>query len=403
MKKYCHYTLIFLVLCLGYGCGGNAETDTESPDQEETAWRNPGLDSLIKTLEPPTQTFDISGTEPSEVNGAKGTVIYVDPDALETMDGGRPGEKIRVELKELTNAREMALSGVPTFSGGRMLASAGAYYIGMESEGKALKLKAGKTIEVGFAKADNRPLERLPVLAEPDRNALAASDFTLFYGLLKESGFDWEPGETAFNNREKPEKPKKPAKPKGKEKTKSTTKKGSDMEDMIAFLSGDGSNLEKMTPEQKEAYRKAMEKYRQKMEEFGKLKQLYDKTYDKIMLDRLGWANVDRFYDLPESQKSGLAFTGMPDSLNHITIHTTLPQLNVATREEIYFSSGEWKKANHYTFPIGEQVNVVAIGLKGATPFVYATKVTVQKALEVKLEMEVTDSKKLQAFMKASL
>lgn len=85
--------------------------------------------------------------------GKYGTLINVIKGDLETIDGQPVTGDVRVELHELANKWSFASFDAPTVSDGRMLVSGGVYYVGMTSNGKQLKLKPGRKLEMRLPKA----------------------------------------------------------------------------------------------------------------------------------------------------------------------------------------------------------------------------------------------------------
>ena len=114
-----------------------------------------------------------------------GTTIYINPNDLETLDGKPLTENIEIELKELTNQLELFGTNTQTVSNGKLLVSGGAYYLNMKSNGKQLKIKDGKNINIDFPKLTNEKM-------------------SLFYGQKDSLGImNWESTKTKFTNIDK--------------------------------------------------------------------------------------------------------------------------------------------------------------------------------------------------------
>ncbi|HQZ25589.1 MAG TPA: hypothetical protein PLD18_09850, partial [Flavobacterium sp.] len=105
------------------------------------------LNSEVKKFEVKSQIFIISSKKQTKVKSKLGTTIYVNPEELENIDGTNIGENIEIELKELTNQKELLKSNAQTISNGKLLVSGGAYFINMKSNGKQLKLKNNKFLK----------------------------------------------------------------------------------------------------------------------------------------------------------------------------------------------------------------------------------------------------------------
>ena len=91
-----------------------------------------------------TQQFSVSAKRISIVKASKGLSVVVNPSALEKEDGSPVDGKISVSIIELTNSNELFRSNAATESDGRLLASGGSYFIGMECNGRKLRIKSGQ-------------------------------------------------------------------------------------------------------------------------------------------------------------------------------------------------------------------------------------------------------------------
>ncbi len=116
-----------------------------------------------------TQKFTIPAKKISVVTGTKGLRVTIDPGALEFENGSPLEGKIAVSIIELTTANDLFKSNAATVSNGRLLASGGSYFIGMESNGQKVRLKKDRSLQVDF-----------PVFAK--------EEMELFYGERDSSG-----------------------------------------------------------------------------------------------------------------------------------------------------------------------------------------------------------------------
>lgn len=110
------------------------------------------VDNLLSEIAEKPQKLTAPSDKKTTVNGSRGTIIHVDPNRLETVDGSPLGDNIQIELLELTDNSTMLLNNTQTTSNGQILETGGAYYINMTSNGKQLKMKKGQGIEVEFPK-----------------------------------------------------------------------------------------------------------------------------------------------------------------------------------------------------------------------------------------------------------
>jgi hypothetical protein len=120
------------------------------------------------------QIFSAQSNKISVIKAAKGLSITVDPSVLEKEDGSPVDGKININIIELTSANDLFKSNAATVSNGRLLASGGSYFIGMECNGQKLRIKKDKTMQVDF-----------PVIT--------ANEMELFYGERnKENEMNWK-------------------------------------------------------------------------------------------------------------------------------------------------------------------------------------------------------------------
>ena len=150
-------------------CGNNKNAGTLLSVQEEQEVQQYSifsyvdeaekLNNVLQTYDKPMQRLQTTSKKPSIVTGGLGTIIHVNPANLETFDGQPLGEKIDVELKEYCTKADLLRGNVATVSDGKLLVSGGAYYIKMSSDGKPLRIKQDKNIEVEFPKFSDAEME----------------------------------------------------------------------------------------------------------------------------------------------------------------------------------------------------------------------------------------------------
>lgn len=122
-----------------------------------------------------TQHFSVSAKNVSVLKAKGGLKITVDPSTLEREDGAKTEGKIDVSIIELTNVQDLFRCNAATISNGRLLASGGSYYVGMENNSVKMKIKNGQSMQVSF-----------PLLKE--------DDMELFYGRRNAlNDMNWEP------------------------------------------------------------------------------------------------------------------------------------------------------------------------------------------------------------------
>lgn len=157
----------------GTSSSGGTQNPAYYPQQGDAATnRSNSLKDIRKALssfDQSTQTFTVSGTEPSTVTGAGGTRMHINPADLVTADGQPISDDINVELKELDSPGKMALAGAPTMSNGDVLISGGSYYFGMTSNGQQVQLRQGSSMQVELPNITTEP-DMEVYLGEVDAN-----------------------------------------------------------------------------------------------------------------------------------------------------------------------------------------------------------------------------------------
>ncbi len=132
-------------------------------------------DFANRFIQQETQLFTTSSHKTTVITSKKGLKITVNPSALEKLDGSSVDGKIDVSIIELTNTADFFRSNAATVSNGNLLASGGSYFIGMECNGKALRIKNGQSIQMQFPQLKDAAME-------------------LFYGQRNQDGaMNWVP------------------------------------------------------------------------------------------------------------------------------------------------------------------------------------------------------------------
>jgi len=94
------------------------------------------------------QQFEVSPKRATVVTAKGGLKVTVNPSVLEKEDGTEAAGKIKVRIIELTNSEDLFRSNAATTSDGKLLASGGSYFIGMECDGQKLRIKNNKALQV---------------------------------------------------------------------------------------------------------------------------------------------------------------------------------------------------------------------------------------------------------------
>ncbi|MFT3910063.1 MAG: hypothetical protein QM737_11600 [Ferruginibacter sp.] len=133
-----------------------------------------------KFVDAATQHFSVSSKRVSVLNSRGGLKLTVDPAALEKENGKRIEGNINVSIIEVSNVNDLFRCNAATVSDGRLLASGGSYFIGMENGGEKIRIKNGETIEVALPR-------------------LKKDDMELFYGERNGSDdMNWKAANVSF-------------------------------------------------------------------------------------------------------------------------------------------------------------------------------------------------------------
>lgn len=106
-----------------------------------------------------TQKFTVPEGKVSIVTASKGLRVTINPAAFELEDGTPVEGKIDVRIIELTTSSDLFKSNAATVSNGRLLASGGSYFIGMENNGQKIRLKKEHNLPVDFPVFANEEME----------------------------------------------------------------------------------------------------------------------------------------------------------------------------------------------------------------------------------------------------
>jgi hypothetical protein len=115
--------------------------------------------NLQQYLEEPLQVFSIANNGSTTITAKHGLRLEVKKEDFESDDGATVKGTVELTVKELVTPQQMIASDCPTVSDGRLLETAGSYFIGASGNGSKLRLKQGKKIRIEFPKrGDNMEL-----------------------------------------------------------------------------------------------------------------------------------------------------------------------------------------------------------------------------------------------------
>jgi len=325
------------------------------------------LNDLLQKQEAPVQIFQVSSSKQSKITGRHGTVVHIRPGNLETVDGEPVGDKIEIELKECTHQEALFRSNVQTVSNGQLLVSGGAYYINMTSDGKQLKIKDGKMIEMDF-----------PVLAD--------DEMELFYGQRDSLGrMNWLVVEQKLERKEEVA-PSIVVESVGLTETPMVIFEVNGVTDTVKNFSQE--EFERMQA-QRMAERAELEKRRKELEkEQEKQRKLQSELYNSVSVNQLGWINVDRFLKMNNVTNVTVEVED-GNVTNTIAIYLVFKDINSV------INTFYKKDATRFSgIPVGYEVRLIAFAMdKDENYYSYSSDFTVKKDEKRSIKLQKTDGK----------
>ena len=350
------FILSILVAAIIIGCNNEQDKQVQINPLDELEQ----VDNLLSEIAEKPQQLIAPSDKETTVTGAKGTVIHVNPNRLETVDGSPLGDNIQIELSEMTENSHMLLNNTQTVSNGQILATGGAYYLNMTSDGKQLKMKQGKGLEVEFPK-------------------LTDDEMGLFLGERDNLGqMNWVQAEESFKSKdlEVPEKPK----------SKKTTKKDTYSEIDLIFGHIDGEEVVPLTQEEIREYERQKREY-----------EIASKTYEAVELMNFGWINCDRFWNDP-NPKTDIQLLVDNDSLSGARIYAVFSEINSIITTQYW--KGMQDTASFKNVPTGKDLTIIALSVKNETPLIFETTINTAKDKQVNIKFTATTQADIKEKMK---
>ena len=342
------------------------------------------IDQMLASLAEKPQTFAVSAQKASTITGKAGTIIHLEPDRLETLDGSPIGDQIEVELLELTNKADMVLQNAPTVSNGQLLVTGGAYFINMRSNGQQLRIKEGTGLEVEFPKLTDKEMSLF--LGERDSlgqiNWIAAQE--KFVPKIIPDAV--APGQT------------------GRKVQKIYVKKSSDeIGAILDYIEGDETVKAKEKKEilTEEAYQKYMKQKEEERQQELKQKKAWAKqqreieyrrkTYEAIELLNFGWINCDDFIE-DQASRINIALNLNGDSITEARFYAIFTDIN-SVMTTVYFTvlgSDPMFNPRFDNIPRNKEFRIIGLSAKNEVPYIFETVINPASDQEVPVHFAAT-------------
>lgn len=112
-----------------------------------------------KNIEKSTQRFTIDPTQIQNVTGSKGLVLGFDGNSLVDETGDFVVGPVDISVVEVPKKGDMIWLNKTTTSGGKLLISGGAFFVGMEHKGQPVKTAPGKIVRITLAEQPSQNMD----------------------------------------------------------------------------------------------------------------------------------------------------------------------------------------------------------------------------------------------------
>jgi len=348
--------LILLIVLSAFFLGCNNEVEELNEQHEEEVKFvviNPmdelkDVDNLLSQLADKPQYYSTPSNSATIVKGEKGTVIHVDPNSLETVDGSPLGQNLDVELVEMVDMESLMFNNTQTVSNGEIIETGGAYYLNMTSDGKQLKMKAGKGVKVEF-----------PIISKKDMEVFMGDRDSL--------------GQVNWNATQKDFEPKKTPKAKYSGPT-------------IIIANG---MLDTMSLTGKELIE--WEKQTKKNEQERK-------TYKAIDVMLFGLINVDRFLNDPSPKTNIELIVKSDNEITGARIYAIFSEVNALATASYW--NGQKYVPSFNEVPVGKEVQLIAIAANGEKSYIFEKTINISENMSVQIDFQKTTQEEIKEIAK---
>lgn len=310
------------------------------------------LATFLNQFEIKSQFFTVSSTNSSKITGKKGTIIRINPSDLEFENGDKIIGQLKIELKELTNQKELFKNNTQTVSNGKLLISGGSYYIDITSDGKKIKLKKGKNININFPKITSKKME-------------------LFYGERNElKQMNWTPTNFVFSS----EIPK--TKNNAEFVLDTLTSDESNFNDLLSYLENGEDNVPK--------------------KDIKRIDKIDKKIYNSMNIQKLGWINCDSFYN-EVTEKLTIIYNS-ENKLDFVNAFIVYENINSVMN---LFSEKRTKLTSEINIPINQKIKIIGFSFKNDKFYFGIKELTTTKGIPIEINFREVTEKELNEVIKS--
>lgn len=376
--------LIPAILFFCFGCKTDAEEN---------------LRQILKEYRPKTQVFTVNSDSVIEIKGERGTILNIEPNVFEHLDGRKVTGAIDIRLVELTTTEDLLRANAQTVSGEKWLTSGGAYSIKAFSNNEELQLIDGKNIDAKFPKITSEEMQ----LFDGVRNSKETMNWIVSNQILEnrkypvlieeDSSFmsynqEWKidiPIDTiVFRNL------------KERYSVDEVKNKYPEIDSLIVK----NDTLFSYIFSARELFSEMLADSLLTATEVGELVRRKKVTradifiwelYNAIPINKLGWINVDRFY--PEV-KNRIPFEILPD----IDLDYTQYFAADNTNNTLVNLHENEKGILSFNAPEGERFTIIAFGINGEQTYGYKKSILIEKTTKHKMKFRKIDNEKMEAY-----
>ena len=129
--------------------------------------------------------------------------------------------------------------------------------------------------------------------------------------------------------------------------------------------------------------------------------QVFEKIYEPVELKRLGWINCDRFYEIPEKDKTNVSFTFSPkDSVACAKVFLVFQDIN-SLMEILYRNAqNSYLDDEFRNIPINRKVKLIAITQKDNATYCFEKDFNIKANEKINIKLSKYTQKQLDRLLK---